>query len=190
MATDEQAITDEEIARAVQRGQTQQFELLMTRYQAKLFRYARYLVHDEQLAADITQDTFIKSYANLRSFNVSRKFSSWIYRIAHNEAMNAVRRHKHTVSESELDGAQELYVVESGVEQTIDRQILRHDVQICLRELDAKYREVLVLYYYEQMKYDQIGDVLHMPTSTVGVRINRAKAALKKICLQKGVDYE
>ena len=84
--------TDESIAVRVQGGDSEAFGELIERYQAKLSRYARKFLLDPDDAADIVQDIFIKSYQNIQSFDASRRFSPWIYRIAHNEFVNALKK--------------------------------------------------------------------------------------------------
>jgi len=84
--------TDEAIALRVQGGDGEVFGELIERYQAKLSRYARKFLLDPDDAADIVQDIFIKSYQNIQSFDATRRFSPWIYRIAHNEFVNALKK--------------------------------------------------------------------------------------------------
>ena len=76
---------------------------------------------------------------------------------------------------------------DQGVEQLIDSDILKQHVRGCLDKLDPKYREVVQLVYFEHMKYDEVSDILRVPTSTVGVWLSRAKAQLKELCGQQGV---
>ena len=83
---------DEEIARRVQEGDIESFGLLVGRYEAKITRYAgKFLLNGED-DKDLAQEVFIKAYVNIQSFDANRKFSSWLYRIAHNEFINAIRK--------------------------------------------------------------------------------------------------
>lgn len=179
-------IADEEIVRRIIRGDSDAFAEIMQRYEARLLRYVVYLIHNEPMARDAVQETFIKSYKNLRSFNDKYSFSSWIYRIAHNEAINAIKREKHIVGGLNVEELKEA-TYETSVIEDIDRAILKGNVTACLDALDKRYREVLMLQYYENMKYSEIADVLHMPASTVGVWASRGKTLLKEICEKKGV---
>lgn len=181
--------TDETIVALVTSGNVDAYGELMTRYEQKLLRYVIYLIHDQASASDVVQDTFIKTYQNLNGFNPKYKFSSWIYRIAHNEAMNAIKKDRHIAHDIDTETAKEASY-ESTVMRDIDYAILKADVQLCLDQLDAKYREVLMLQYYENMKYSDIADILHIPSATVGVRAARAKAKLRRLCEQKGVRHE
>lgn len=180
---------DEAIVALVTGGDVNAYGELMARYEQKLLRYVIYLIHDHAVAADVVQDTFIKSYQNLNGFNAKYKFSSWIYRIAHNEAMNAIKKDRHIAHDIDAETAKEASY-ESTIMRDIDNAILKNDMQLCLDKLDAKYREVLMLQYYENMKYSDIADILHIPVATVGVRATRAKAKLRVLCEQKGVHHE
>lgn len=185
MPTNTHNSLDELIVDSVVSGNVDEFADIMDRYEAKLTRYVVYLIHDPATVKDVVQDTFIKAYQNLNSFNPKYKFSSWIYRIAHNEAMNAIKKHKFLYSEEIQDLPSKEY--EQNVSELIDGGILKENVHDCLRQLEPKYREVVQLVYFENMKYDDVSDVLHIPSSTVGVWLSRAKAKLKVICDQKGV---
>lgn len=176
--------SDEAIIRQIIAGDIEVYAELINRYETKLHRYVVYLIHNQAIADDVVQEAFIKAYQNLQSFNPKYKFSSWIYRIAHNEAMNAVRRHKFTIDVEIEQLADDSYDQRLG--EIVDQKLLNKHVRDCVRQLSAKYREVIQLAYLENMKYGEVGQVLRIPTSTVGVRLARAKAQLKKICEQKG----
>lgn len=178
--------TDESVVAEVTAGNVDAYATVMARYEQKLLRYVTYLIHNHTTAADVVQDTFIKAYQNLNSFNPRYKFSSWIYRIAHNEAMNAVKKNKH-LSDSSIDEVPD-DSYDARLDELLDRTFLKEHVHDCLDKLEPKYREVIQLVYFEQMKYDEVSDVLHVPVSTVGVWLSRAKSRLKHLCEQKGVE--
>lgn len=178
--------TDENIVAKIIGGDINAYGDLMNRYEQKLLRYVIYLTREQIPAADVVQDTFIKAYQNLRGFNPKYKFSSWIYRIAHNEAMNAVKKECRINRNIDIENISET-IHESDIIDKIDRKILNTNLQVCLDDLDNKYREILMLQYFENMKYSEISDVLRIPTATVGVRSSRAKAKLKQICEEKGI---
>lgn len=175
-------LTDEQIVEKVQHGQIELFGLLVERYETKLKRYARKFLYQTEDIDDLVQEVMIKTYVNIQSFKTDKRFSPWIYRIAHNEFINAIKKKTkeplpffdpdtlfpHPVAKETTDGP----LQEQEIKQTVDRY---------LDQLEAKYREPLILYYLEELSYQEIADILHLPTSTVGVRINRAKAALQKI---------
>src|SRR3989344_5780693 len=93
--TDQSNKKDEEIALLVQSGKVGFFGLLIHRYEDKMKRYAAKFLSDQEDTKDVVQEIFIKAYVNIQSFDAKRKFSSWLYRIAHNELVNALKKKKN-----------------------------------------------------------------------------------------------
>ncbi len=174
--------TDEEIAALVQSGDVESFGTLVERYEGKLMRYAGRFLFDDDDAKDMVQNAFIKAYVNIQGFDATRRFSPWIYRIAHNEFVNALKRKKgrETVSLFDFDVLFPHLVEKENVEGKAMRRELKEMLDRSLQKLHPKYREPLVLFYFEEMGYSEIADILHIPISTVGVRIRRGKEALRK----------
>jgi RNA polymerase sigma-70 factor, ECF subfamily len=173
--------TDEEIAVQVQRGNVEAFGELVMRYEEKLLRYARKFLFDGDDMKDIVQEAFVKAYVNIQSFDAQRRFSPWIYRIAHNEFVNAIKRKgKLPMISFDPDILLPHPIAPETADSEANRQELRRMLDRLLGTLSPKYREPLVLYYYEDMDYKGISEVLQIPISTVGVRLQRAKAMLKR----------
>lgn len=171
-------LSDEKIVKLICRKDKEFYAHILKRYQDKLVRYANYLVGDENYAADIVQESFIKAYINLKSFDTKKKFSSWIYRIVHNEAMNMVNKQKKQVNlyeEKDFDSG-------IDIEEEFIKNELKTHTHKCLDQMQIIYKEPLSLYYLEEKSYEEISDILRIPTGTVGTRINRAKIIMKKIC--------
>ncbi len=175
--------TDEEIAKMVQEGNTDSFGVLVERYEDKLKRYGHAFMADEDDVKDVIQDVFIKTYTNIMSFDVKRRFSPWIYRIAHNEFVDKVRHKSKTESVPIMDfDVLFPHLVEGeSAEGEMQRKELSDYLGKCLDELGTKYKEPLLLYYYEGMDYKEIADVLKVPVSTVGIRLKRGRDKLEKI---------
>ncbi len=190
MNTNHDNLSDSQIVALVMKGDNSMYALIVERYEAKLLRYATYLVKDPDVASDVTQDTFIKAYVNLRSFKPGKAFSPWIYRILHNEAMNVIKRSKKTLTFSDMGDASNNFSVGFTTDKAVDKSMLSANVRACLAKISLKYQEVLALYFFDHLKYDEISEILHVPASTIGVRIGRGKAALKKVCQDEGVKYE
>lgn len=176
--TDLKELSDEIVVGLVKKDK-EIFAELISRYQDKLLRYANYLVNDEALASDIVQDSFIKSFINLNSFDIHKKFSSWIYRIVHNEALNSIRKNKLTLPIDEFFDIKDNRDLE---EDLIKKEIIDQTHQ-CLSKIPLKYKEPLSLYYLEEKSYQEVSDILRLPINTVATRISRAKSIMKKICL-------
>jgi RNA polymerase sigma-70 factor (ECF subfamily) len=174
--------TDEEIASNVQKGDIQQFGELVIRYEVKMKRYARKFLFGYHDSQDMVQDVFLKAYTNIRGFDTTRKFSSWLYRIAHNEFINAIKKKGHEpLAFFDTDTLFPHPVANQNVEKEMDLRQTQDILNKCLDKLDPKYREPLVLFYFEDQDYQSISEIMHIPVSTVGVRLGRAKIVLKEI---------
>lgn len=173
---------DEAVALRVQAGDKEAFGLLIERYSAKLSRYARKFLASPDDRDDLVQDVFMKAYMNIQSFDATRRFSPWIYRIAHNEFVNALSRRKFTESLFSLD--LDTFFPQLVAHETADADAHRSEMRAMLdkglAQIPPKYREPLVLYYFEDLDYKEIADILHIPVSTVGVRLIRGKKALQE----------
>lgn len=173
--------TDEELAALVQGKNEEAFGVLMHRYQPKLLRYGRKFLSDSAPIEDVVQEVFITTYQNIQSFDAARQFSPWIYRIAHNLFVNALRaksRQPFITVDLDLFSAHTAYEIDpAGEEERTEMKVL---VDQGLAALTPIYREILILYYLEQLSYQEIAEVLHVPTGTVGIRLRRAREALKK----------
>lgn len=179
--------TDEQVAARVQAGNAEAFGILIERFEAKLMRYARKFLQNTDDAQDVVQDVFIKAYENLQSFDVSRRFSPWIYRIAHNEFVNELKKKqsRNTIFTIDFDTLfPHLRATDTADSATLERD-MRETLEKYLSVLEPKYREPLILYYLENMDYREIADIMHIPVSTVGVRLARGKTMLKKLSVKK-----
>jgi len=182
---------DEEITRLIQSGKIEFFDILIERYEEKIKRYSRKFLSDHEDINDVLQDIFIKAYKNIQSFDTKRKFSSWLYRIAHNELVNALKKNKKkSLSLFDLDVLFPHFFQDNNLNQEINQKDTKETIEKCLDKLEFKYREPIILYYFEGLSYQEIADILQIPVSTVGIRIKRAKEKIKSICKRLGYFYE
>ena len=172
-------LKDEHIVDLVRTKDKELYLEIVIRYQEKLLRYAINLIQDKSKAEDAVQESFIKAFINLNSFNLKMKFSSWIYRIVHNQVMNTFNKNKRELPL--LDN----FDFDSGknLELDLTKKEIQERVNKCINKMSVIYSEPLSLYYIEEKSYEEISDILRLPVGTVGVRINRAKIMMKKICL-------
>lgn len=181
--TEHTNLTDEQVVKLVLAGNQEQYREIVGRFHAKLLRYAITLIGNKDKAEDVVQETFIKAFVNLQSFDPTKKFSSWLYRIAHNEAINNIRKYHREVSLEE----NELLVGKMASSQNVLKEVIKNEnglaIGECILKLPPKYSEPLELFYIGEKSYEEISDILRLPISTVGVRINRAKQMAKKICI-------
>ncbi|MFH0890803.1 MAG: RNA polymerase sigma factor [Candidatus Liptonbacteria bacterium] len=174
--------TDEEVVVLVRSGDSDSFGIVIARYEERMLRYARRFLLDTEDAKDLAQEVFIKAYANLQSFDAARKFSSWLYRIAHNEFLNFIKRKngRQVFSLFDVDTLFPHPIAKETADQGIGLRENKEWLEKSLSTLDAKYREPIILYYLEEMDYREIADILEIPVSTVGVRLARGREMLKK----------
>jgi RNA polymerase sigma-70 factor (ECF subfamily) len=134
------------------------------------------------------QEVFIKVYRNLNDFDQSLKFSSWIYRIAHNEVISHYRKMKSRPKLITTDNDEWLKTIAGSddLEKELERKFTSEEIRNILSKIDAKYREVLVLRFLEEKDYKEISDILEKPMGTVATLINRAKKQFKSESLNRG----
>jgi len=170
--------SDETIVEKVRSEDRELYAILIARYEHKLLRYAVNILRDEHRAVDVVQETFIKAFLNLNGFDTDKKFSSWIYRIAHNETMNAIK--KYRLETPLLDTAD--FTGTENSETDFEQKEITEQVEKCLHELPILYAEPLTLFAIDEKSYEEIHDILRIPMGTVATRISRAKALMKHLC--------
>ncbi len=175
--------TDEEIVRRTIFDKDA-FAVLIERYEAKLTRYLERLgVSIPEDREDVLQNAFIKAYRNLNGFDQELSFSSWMYRITHNEAMSFFRRKQARpqmiLNEEGQALLTELRDEEADASKAAELRLSREELQKALEKLSPQYREVLALRYFDDRSYAEISDILEVPVGTVSTLIYRAKHALR-----------
>lgn len=174
-------LSDEQVAKRVQNGDVESFEILVNRYRQRLLGYGGKILFNRSDLEDIVQEVFIKAYRNFRSFDTSRKFSAWIYRIAHNEFINHGKKFSRQITDYfDFEVLLPRAAIKDELGEEFDVRQLKENLEGTLKKLPAKYREPLVLFYLEDLDYKEIADVLRLPVNTVGIRIMRAREQLKK----------
>lgn len=173
--------TDEEVIKRIQGGEKELFGEIIDRYQKKLAHYVRRLMNlGEEEVEEIVEEALIKAYENIQEFETKRKFSSWIYRLTHNGAIDYWRKYRKKVMLTEE--TEEL--IEDEGKLIEDLEIEKEEklkLHQALGKLEYKFKEVVVLYYFENKSYEEISDILKIPTTNVGVLLFRAKNKLKLI---------
>jgi RNA polymerase sigma-70 factor (ECF subfamily) len=180
-------ITDEDLAAKVQNGDPDAFGQIVERYAQKMLRYAGRFLFGYRDAEDVVQEVFINAFVNIQGYSPQKSFSSWIYRIAHNRFVDEIRKAKR--EPLPFFDSESLFphpISTTDLELESDRAALKAFMEQHLDKLNPKYREPLVLFYFEGLGYAEIAEILRIPTSTVGVRLNRGKAEMKKM-INRGV---
>lgn len=173
---------DEEVVARVLEGETALYEIIMRRHNQRLYRAARAILRDDTEAEDVLQDTYVRAYQHLRQFARRAKFSTWLTRIAVNEALARVERRNRFQT---IDGDNELesFELESKMPDP-ESQAAQSEVRALLEEailaLPQNYRTVLMLRDVEEMNTAEAAEVLDMTEDNVKVRLHRARALLRK----------
>ena len=164
------------------------YQYLMERYEQKLTRYIiRLSGAKKEDVEDILQEVFIKTYQKLNDFDAHFKFSSWIYRICHNETINYLR--KINTKPKIINPETNKKIIDSlradlNIQKDIDEKYLAKTIEKIINGLDRKYQEVIVLKYMEDKDYKEISDILKKPSGTIAILLKRAKEKLKREILK------
>lgn len=159
------------------------FVVLVCRYDMLLSRYIRRLgIVSNQDRQDVLQNIFIKAYRNIQSFDISLSFSTWIYRIAHNETMSFFRAKKVRPEGHLIDDGEEtllkIFDTNDFVEE-LDKKIDAKYIGLSIEKLEDTYRNIIILRYFEERDYREISDILKIPEGTVATLLHRAKKKLR-----------
>lgn len=176
-------LTDQQLALRARRGNEGAFQMLVSRYRGKLLAYLRHLGASHDEADDLLQDVFIKAYRALARFDARRRFSPWVYRIAHNEAVNLLKRRNRRALVSWEDIANsndkiEIADLSETPEEMIEGEERRDAIHRALGLLSHEHREILVLRYYHDKSYSEMSEILGRPENTIASMLNRAKKKL------------
>ncbi len=177
-------IPDESLVRDALQGKEGSFETLVRRHQAGVFSFLCRITGDADEAADVAQEVFLKTFANLEQFNESFRFKTWLYRIAANAAVDRRRRRRRAparcASPEAAPGEPELRSREPGPDEILEARETRERLESAIGRMPASYREVLLLRFQGEMPYEEISAVTGHPIGTVKNRIFRAREILKR----------
>jgi RNA polymerase sigma-70 factor (ECF subfamily) len=194
----EVAREDVQLVEEVLGGNQLSFQLLVERYQDRIFALTRHYTKSAVEVEDIVQDTFLKAYRRLETFQRQSSFSTWLYRIAVNTALDFLKRAGRSpvqaVEDPELSASPIRAQAGSGVaiaspDATLRREELARITQQVLDELPDIFRTVLVLREFEDLSYQQMADVLGISIGTVESRLFRARARFKDALIRLHPDY-
>ena len=191
-ARDFVSVADRELVATAVRGVEGSFEELVRRYQRPISAYVYRMVGNYESALDLTQEIFIKVYSSLDRYRAEFKFSTWIYKIAHNAAVDHLRR--TATREQSLvvgaDGDQFDLPIESNrlsPEQESEQRERRVEIETVVRALPANYRELIILRHSQDLSYEEIVEVTGLPLGTVKNRLFRAREAMRDHLLERGI---
>ena len=183
--------TDIELIANAIRGREDGFEELVRRYQRQITAYVFRMLGDYDSSLDVTQEVFIKVYNSLARYSSEYKFSTWLYRIAHNAAIDHMRRNSvcpQSLETENADGAYQLQIESPNPtpEQDRERSEWRTEIDTVVRRLPTAYRELILLRHTQDLSYDEIADVTGLPLGTVKNRLFRAREMMREIFVERG----
>ena len=173
---------DSSLVEACLAGDSGAFETLIEKYQGPVYALALRITGSPDDAMDVTQSTFVRAYEGLRGFDPRYRFFSWLYRIGVNQALNALQRRPRTeeLPADPVDPADGPAVVAARAE-------VRGQVQDALRQLTAEHRVAIVLRHFQDLSYQEMGQVLGLPVKTVKSRLFEARRRLRVLLTPSGV---
>lgn len=179
-------LTDEQLATDL-KDCPEHLATIINRYQAPLSRYIfRLSGLGREDIEDILQTIFLKLYLNINNFDQTLKFSTWLYRIAHNETISHYRKRqaRPKIDYSTEDSVFNL-LTDNNWRHQADSIVWRTQLNKALDNLPAKYRQVIILRYFEDLDYQAIADIIQKPTGTVATLISRGKQKLRQLLIKK-----
>jgi RNA polymerase sigma-70 factor, ECF subfamily len=151
-------------------GDSEAFGVLVHRYEDFVYTLVRGLVGSDDSAEDITQEIFLRAYRAIRRFEKKASFKTWLYRIAYNTSMSHLARRK-----DETEISESIPAAEGG------DPALKNSMMKLVNLLKPELRTAVMFHYYDDLKYEEIAEILNCPVGTVKIRLYRAKAELKKL---------
>jgi len=186
-------ISDAQLVSVAITGGEASFEELVRRYQRPIAGYVYRMLNDYEASLDVVQEVFIKVFNSLDRYSTDYKFSTWLYRIAHNAAIDHLRRNSMNAQSIETENADGTYQIEfmsphPTPEQDRERSEWRKEIENVVKKLPAAYRELILLRHSRDLSYDEIADVTGLPLGTVKNRLFRAREMMRGLLLERGID--
>ncbi len=187
-------LTDEELVSLYIKGNNEAFDVLLNRYESKVFSYIAYSVRNQEVAQDLFQDAFMRVITTLRSgkYTEQQKFSSWLMRITHNLLIDFFRQQKNenTISndESEIDLLNDVELADDNnrEKQMIDQQNLK-GLDAIIAMLPENQQEVIRLRYYKELSFKEIADLTNVSINTALGRVRYALINLRKLAIEHNI---
>ena len=184
---------DQVLIKKTLRGDRRAFEELMRKYERKIFSFVVRMVRNEDTAVDLTQDFFFKIFTVLDKYNYEYKFSTWAYRICYNLVIDYIRKNQAQVDSLDDEGVTSRDLLESeninredGF-RSLAREETRDYVWRVVDQIPLKFRELILLRYIQDLKYEEIAEITALPVGTVKNRIFKAKEILKQEMVNDGM---
>lgn len=178
--------SDSELVTKYLAGEGYALDELVRRYFRQVFLFAKTFVHANEPAEDITQESFVKAWKNLKKFDHDKKFKTWLFQIAKNTSIDYLRKHKNLVAAENLGEEQMADRLERITdssplpEQALDWDLLNHKLEKLIQSLPPIYKEVMALHLREELTFQEIAEVLNQPINTIKSRYRRALILIRE----------
>ena len=177
-------LSDTQVVERILDGEKELFEILLRRYNQRLFRVIRGYINSDDDVMDVLQDSYVKAYTKLHQFNNQSSFSTWLIRIAINEALQLIRKNKRILMNyGKTERLENVFNLPDTNQMNPEKQTIRTETRALVEEavdrLPEKYRVVFMLHQVEGLSNPEIAACLKLTDSNVKVRLHRAKTLLK-----------
>jgi len=180
--------TEMQWVQRAKRGDKQAFGHLVKTYMQKAYYIALSMVHNHEKAVDLSQEAFVKAYYAFDTFDESRRFFPWYYRILKNVCLGELRKSKRSVPFSALgETPPDIINDEAGRQEVMEEEERKEQVWQAINKLKDHEREILLLREIQGLSYEEIAHILHCPQGTVMSRLYTARQALKNRLKKMGV---
>jgi RNA polymerase sigma-70 factor (ECF subfamily) len=184
-------LTDGELIEKAIGGREDEFEELVRRYQRPITGYVYRMLNNYDASLDVTQEVFIKVYNSLEKYSSEYKFSTWLYRIAHNATIDYMRRnsvYQQSLEAENADGSYQLQIESPrpSPEQEREQSEWRTEIELIVKCLPTVYRELILLRHTQDLSYDEIAEVTNLPLGTVKNRLFRAREMMREMFVERG----
>ena len=185
-------VSDVDLVASAIDGREDSFEELVRRYQRPIISYVFRIVGEYDAALDVTQEVFIKVYNSLNRYSRDYKFSTWLYRIAHNAAIDHLRRNpsnQQSIETENSDGTSQMQIesLRPTPEQDQERSECRSEIEAVVKCLPPAYRDLIVLRHSRDLSYEEIATVTGLPLGTVKNRLFRAREMMRGLLVERGI---
>lgn len=183
--------TDGELIVKAIDGREESFEELVRRYQRPITNYVYRMIGNYDASLDVTQEIFIKVYNSMARYSAEYKFSTWLYKISHNAAIDHLRRNSNHEQSLEVENEDGTFQVQYeskrlSPEQEREWSEWREEIETVVKRLPSGYRELILLRHSNDLSYDEIADVTNLPLGTVKNRLFRAREMMREIFIERG----
>lgn len=178
--------TDEQLVERCRNGEPGAYALLVDRYRTRIFSLILRMVGNREDAEDLAQEAFVRAFQGLHTFDARQRFSPWLYRIATNHCVSALRRKRLPTLPLTIEGGDDPYELplpdlSTEPERRWLDQETRREIHQAILALPERYRVAILLYHMEELSYEEIAQVMEVPLNTVRTFLHRARAMLRRM---------